>query len=58
MGDVTRRWPRRTTITLELVSDASTRRDRTERDAATVAALQAYLRDAGLEVARSVDVRL
>lgn len=56
MGDVTRRWPRATT-TLALVP-VSSRRDRSARDAATVAALQAYLRDAGRPERPRVDVRL
>lgn len=57
MGDVTRRWPR-STGTLAVLPPVSTRRDRTARDAATVAALQAYLRDAAPAAERRVDVRL
>lgn len=56
MGDVTRRWPRRSHLVL--VPEVSTRRDRTERDAATVAALQAYLRDSVTAEQHAVDVRL
>ncbi len=56
MGDVTRRWPRRTDLVV--VPATSTRRDRTERDAATAAALQAYLQDAAPAAHRQVDVRL
>ncbi|MCW2778682.1 MAG: hypothetical protein JWN17_2407 [Frankiales bacterium] len=56
MDDVTRRWPRPTTA-LALVP-VSTRRDRSARDAATAAALQAYLRDATGQEQRQVDLRL
>ncbi|MCW2607551.1 MAG: hypothetical protein JWO60_2244 [Frankiales bacterium] len=56
MGDVTRRWPRSTALVL--APPVSTRRDRAERDAATVAALEAYLRDAQPQHERAVDVRL
>ena len=61
MGDVTRRWPRRTDPVLVLdgvVEDPPPVRQRAERDAATAAALRAYLQTARPECAPRVDARL
>ena len=61
MGDVTRRWPRRTDLVLVLdgvVEDGPAVQERAERDAATAAALRAYLQVARPERDAQVDVRL